>query len=144
MNWGTRNTESTGFYFANSLKSQRSEISGASDFLQTGAATVFTHLGGRGVSSRHSSHLEVLLEKTVPYLEYCEKRVYCVPKKKIPYGRQSETLSGLRRVMLPQNWIQAVWDPLKHWVLNPRQMPKRRGDCGAGQANHPCCSVRAA
>ena len=57
-------------------------------------------------------------ERTVPFLEYFGKRVYCLPKDKRPCRCQPEAFYPQGGVALLQNRIHRLRGPLRHWVLN--------------------------
>ena len=46
-------------------------------------------------------------ERTDPFLKYCAKRAYCLPKDKRPCRCQPKALYWQGRVAPPQNWVYA-------------------------------------
>ena len=84
-------------------------------------------------------------DRTVSFLEYCSKRVYCLPKEKRPCRHQPKafSLAGLSGAT-PEQGLCLVQGPVRHRVLNPSSTLGGAGGCGAGKAYHTHYSGRAA
>ena len=85
-------------------------------------------------------------ERTVLFLKYCEKRVYCLPKDKRPCRHQPKLFYQQDRVALFQNTsvVCTVQGPLRRQVLKHSQVPRRSRRLWSRTGQQPCYSVRAA